>query len=223
MNATFTPLAQSSAGYYCKGSPIHFDMVELFRLENTGDTVVTLTFKNLYSQPVQNFIAHYVCKDKTGMVLIEDDFTYENVNAGQGEYFGSDEAVCVSEDPLGSVEVSLVGVMYGDEKIHNLTQCTPVALPKLRPLPVDERVAVRTALNYRPINYYPQEAPDGWRCGCGAFNYNAGDARYTCSDCGVDKAVLVAAVQEVVRQQAGQRRTQYDQSMQFLPISDDET
>ena len=52
MNQKFTPLAQSRASYYCKGSPVHFVMVELFRMEGTGATVVTLTFKNLFSRPL---------------------------------------------------------------------------------------------------------------------------------------------------------------------------
>ena len=44
MGQKFTPLAQSRASYYCKGSPVHFVRVELFRMEGTGDTVVTLSF-----------------------------------------------------------------------------------------------------------------------------------------------------------------------------------
>ena len=47
MSQAFTPIARSRASYYCKGSPVHFSMVELFRMEETGETVVTLTFKNL--------------------------------------------------------------------------------------------------------------------------------------------------------------------------------
>ena len=46
MSQKFTPLAQSRASYYCKGSPVHFVQVELFRMESSGSTVVTLTFKN---------------------------------------------------------------------------------------------------------------------------------------------------------------------------------
>ena len=62
MSETFTPLAQSRASYYCKGSPVHFVQVELFRMDSTGSTVVTLTFKNFYSRPIQSFVAHYRCK-----------------------------------------------------------------------------------------------------------------------------------------------------------------
>ena len=90
MSQKFTPLAQSRASYYCKGSPVHFVMVELFRMEGTGATVVTLTFKNLFSRPLVSFTAYFRCKNKYGEVVVEDSFTYDNVYAGEGECFGVD-------------------------------------------------------------------------------------------------------------------------------------
>lgn len=220
MSETFTPLAQSRASYYCKGSPVHFDMVELFRMESTGSTVVTLTFKNLYTRPVRTFVAHFRCKDRQGAVLGEDDFTYEDVGAGEGESFGSDDAVFVCDDALGSVEVNLVAVTYDDGLLHSLRRCPPVALPRLRTLPLSERAAVRAALGNPHIDYYPEEAADGWRCGCGAFNYSAGKAKYTCSDCGADRALLAAAVRDAERASAPQRPA-FDAGTQFLPVQDD--
>ena len=114
MSQKFTPLAQSRASYYCKGSPVHFVMVELFRMEGTGATVVTLTFKNLFSRPLVSFTAYFRCKNKYGEVVVEDSFTYDNVYAGEGECFGFDDAVFVSDEPLGSVEVRLGSVTYDD-------------------------------------------------------------------------------------------------------------
>ena len=129
MSQAFTPIARARASYYCKGSPVHFSMVELFRMEETGETVVTLTFKNLYSRPLQRLVAHFRCKDKQGRVIGEDDFVYEDVNAAEGETFGFDDGVFVSDVPLGSVEASLVSVTY-DGATHSLRCCAPVALPR---------------------------------------------------------------------------------------------
>ena len=139
MSQKFTPLAQSRASYYCKGSPVHFVMVELFRMEGTGATVVTLTFKNLFSRPLVSFTAYFRCKNKYGEVVVEDSFTYDNVYAGEGECFGFDDAVFVSDEPLGSVEVRLGSVTYDDGAPHDLRRCPAVALPALRPLPQRER------------------------------------------------------------------------------------
>lgn len=199
MSETFTPLARSRASYYCKGSPVHFVMVELFKMESTGSTVVTLTFKNLYSHPIKQFTAHYRCKNRAGEVLCEDDFEYFNVGAQEGECFGSDDGVFISDEPLGSVEVTLVSVMYDDDILHSLKRCPPVALPPLRPLPDNERAVVRNTLNLHGLRYYPEEVADGWRCACGGFNYNAGKGKYRCSECGADKAAMLAAVQAAQR------------------------
>ena len=196
MSQKFTPLAQSRASYYCKGSPVHFVMVELFRMEGTGATVVTLTFKNLFSRPLVSFTAYFRCKNKCGEVVVEDSFTYDNVYAGEGECFGFDDAVFVSDEPLGSVEVRLGSVTYDDGAPHDLRRCPAVALPALRPLPQRERAAVCRALGTQDADYYPEEAADGWRCTCGAFNYNAGRGIRYCSECGVEKVLMQAAVRD---------------------------
>lgn len=199
MSETFTPIARSRAGYYCKGSPVHFVMVELFRMESTGSTVVTLTFKNLYSRPVMEFTAHYRCKNRAGQVIGEDDFAYHQVGAGEGECFGSDDGVFISDEPLGSVEVNLVSVTYDDGILHSLKRCAPVALPPLRPLPEAARDEVRRTLGVRGVRYYPEQAADGWRCVCGAFNYNAGQGRTYCSECGAAKQQAFAAAAAALR------------------------
>ena len=221
MGQKFTPLAQSRASYYCKGSPVHFVRVELFRMEGTGDTVVTLTFKNLFSRPLVSFTAYFRCKNKYGEVVVEDSFTYDDVYAGEGDCFGSDDAVFVCDEPLGSVEVRLGSVTYDDGAPHDLRRCAAVALPPLRPLPQRERAALCAALHTEDADDYPEEAEDGWRCTCGAFNYNAGRGIHFCSECGMEKAMLQSALHEV-RRAASPRQPQYDAGMQYLPVRDED-
>ena len=217
----FTPLAQSRASYYCKGSPVHFVRVELFRMEGTGDTVVTLTFKNLFSRPLVSFTAYFRCKNKYGEIVVEDSFTYDDVYANEGDCFGCDDAVFVSDEPLGSVEVRLGSVTYDDGAPHDLRRCTAVALPPLRPLPQRERSALCRALHTEDADYYPEEAEDGWRCTCGAFNYNAGQGICFCSECGMEKAMLQSALRQV-QQAVEPPQPQYDAGMQYLPVRDEE-
>ena len=52
------------------------------------------------------------------------------------------------------------------------------------------------ALGTQDADYYPEEAADGWRCTCGAFNYNAGRGIRYCSECGVEKVLMQAAVRD---------------------------
>lgn len=222
MSQKFTPLALSRASYYCKGSPVHFVMVELFRMESTGATVVTLTFKNLFSRPLVSFTAYFRCKNKAGEVVVEDTFTYDDVYAQEGDCFGSDDAVFVSDEPLSSVEVRLGSVTYDDGASHDLSRCPAVSLPPLRPLPQRERAIVCRALGTQDADYYPEEAADGWRCTCGAFNYNAGRGRRFCSECGVEKVLMLAAVRDA-QSGAAPTRAKFDADMQFLPVQDDDT
>ncbi len=219
MSERFIPLAQSRASYYCKGSPVHFAMVELFRMESTGETVVTLTFKNLFSRPLVTFTAYYRCKNRHGEVIAEDSFTYQDVYASEGESFGFDDAVFVSAEPIGSVEVHLGSVTYDDGVAHDLRRCPAVALPPLRRLSETERAAVCRALNTQDAEFEPVQAADGWRCTCGEFNYNAGRGKNMCSECGCEKLLIGAAVRNAKKSSA-QRRPQYDADMQFLPVQD---
>lgn len=220
MGQKFTPLAQSRASYYCKGSPVHFVRVELFRMEGTGDTVVTLTFKNLFSRPLVSFTAYFRCKNKYGETIVEDAFTYDDVYANEGDCFGCDDAVFVSDEPLGSVEVRLGSVTYDDGAPHKLSGCAAVPLPPLRPLPQRERSALCRALHTEDADYYPEEVADGWRCMCGAFNYNAGQGMYYCSECGMEKAMMQSAL-HAVEQAVNPPQPQYDADMQFLPVQDE--
>ncbi|MFQ7004529.1 MAG: hypothetical protein ACLRRT_13205 [Ruthenibacterium lactatiformans] len=217
MSQKFTPLAQSRASYYCKGSPVHFVMVELFRMEGTGATVVTLTFKNLFSRPLVSFTAYFRCKNKYGEVVVEDSFTYDNVYAGEGECFGFDDAVFVSDEPLGSVEVRLGSVTYDDGAPHDLRRCPAVALPALRPLPQRERAAVCRALGTQDADYYPRRLPT-WRCTCGV-QYNAGRGIRYCSECGVEGADAGGRARCAERR--GAARPQFGADMQFLPVQDE--
>ena len=220
MSHQFTQLADSRARYYCKGSPVHFVRVELFRVEDTGDTAVTLTFKNLYTRPLLSFTAFFRCKNSAGEIVVEDAFTYENVYAGEGDCFGFDDAVFVSKEPLSSIDVRLGSVTYDDGVAHDLRRCAAVPLPTPQPLPDGVRAAVERTLHLRGALYYPEDVEDGWRCACGAFNYNAGRGITCCSECGAEKAMLKAALRESMGSGSQNR---YSADMRILPVRDADT
>ena len=108
MEENFDLLAQSRANYYTKGSPIQFVKVELLKGDQSGDIAVCLSFKNISSQPVTGLLVEFKCKDRTGTVVCQDRFEYQGLNAAGGQVFGSDDAVYISQAPVGSVEVDLI-------------------------------------------------------------------------------------------------------------------
>lgn len=191
----FTSVAKSRARYYCKNSPVQFVYVELLRMEETGDMIVTLQFKNIAAQPLTAFTAHYRCKDANGHVVVEDNFTYDNLQVGEGCCFGSDDAVYVSAVPLSSVEVNLVSAQYGvGAPMKPLGQCPPVQLPVLKPMPKPVADRVNRVLMQKRIEWMPAPAGDGWQCGCGGFNYNIGKSAVQCGECGASKDALQTAL-----------------------------
>ncbi|MEG0167691.1 MAG: hypothetical protein RR709_07460 [Ruthenibacterium sp.] len=213
----FTPIAQSRARYYCKGSPVQFVQVELLRMEDTGSVVVTLTFKNVHNRTLTAFTAHFRCKNAQGAILMEDDFLYDALSVGEGQSFGADDAVFVSDEPLGSVEVNLVSVEYDGDKTHSLLQCPPVPLAQQQQLPAAITARVNTALQFDSAHFLPSNEPDGWQCTCGAFNYNAGRGAVVCSECGAEKNTLFAAIRAAAKAAAAAKSVQTQET--FLPVT----
>ena len=194
MGYQFTPVAQSRARYYSKGSPVQFVRVELLRMEGTDELVATLTFKNVHVDTLTSFTAHFRCKSPQGEVILEDDFVYDGLNVGEGELFGADDAVVVSEERIGSVEVNLVRAQYDTGRSYSLLRCENVDLPPMKKLPPVTVNYVNEALRFKQAHYLPCNLPDGWVCTCGAFNYNVGHGADTCSECGADKRALYGSV-----------------------------
>lgn len=194
MSYQFTPIAQSRARYYSKGSPVQFVRVELLRMEETEDLVATLTFKNVHVDTLTSFTVHFRCKSPDGEIMLEDDFVYDGLNVLEGELFGADDAVVVSEERIGSVEVNLIRAEYSTGRSYNLTRCENIDLPAIKKLPAVTVNYVNEAMRFSKAHYLPCNLPDGWVCTCGAFNYNVGHGADTCSECGADKRALYGAV-----------------------------
>lgn len=203
MNSEISSVAKSRARYYCKGAPVQFVQVELLRINENNNMIVTLTFKNIAPQVLTSFTAHFRCKGADGSLVMEDDFTYGDLSVGEGELFGGDDAVYVSEQPLSSVEVTLSGVDYGPNLHHNLQRCQPVPLPVLKKLSAQTVQFVSRVLQIDTVQYMPANVADGWQCSCGAFNYNVGRGKETCTECGVSKTSLLRNVRTALEREAG--------------------
>ena len=218
MSSQFTSVAKSRARYYSKGAPVQFVQVELLRMEETGNIVVTLTFKNIAPQILTGFTAHFRCKNAQGEVVMEDDFYYEALEVAEGESFGTDDAVYVSDVPLSSVEVNLGSVEYGPQRHHSLAGCQSVPLPVQRALPPEMAAAVSRALQMNIARFLPANGKDGWQCTCGAFNYNVATGAVRCSECGADKAALFSAMRTVLQaEQAAKMPVQQGEA--YLPVT----
>ncbi len=197
MNVDFNSIAKSRARYYLKSAPVQFVQVELLRMENAQSLAVTLTFKNIANIVLNSLNISYVCKDKSGNAVVQNNFSYTGLQVQEGEMFGSNDAVFVSEVPLSNVEVTILGAEYAGT-MHNLLNCKAVPLPALKPMSAATADKTNRLLNIEWAVYIPCNVEDGWQCTCGAFNYNTGKSAAMCTECGVNKQALFNTVRSVI-------------------------
>jgi hypothetical protein len=199
----FNPVAQSRANYYTPGSPVQFVRVELLRGEESGDNAVCLTFKNIGQDMLTGLNVRFKCKDSKGEVLCEDAYSYEDLEAHTGDIFGMDDAVFVTDQPIGSVDVVLVRAFFG-RRGEALEQYKRVRLAAPKRLPKELADRLQNQIGRKGLKYMPQVMENGWYCACGAFHPNEENTVY-CSECGSDRILLQNAISSLMApQQAGE-------------------
>lgn len=199
MEQNFELLAQSRANYYTKGSPIQFVRVELLKGDVTGEVAVCLTFKNVAPQPVSGLVVRFKCKSPAGTLLCEDEYYYEGIAAAQGDLFGADDAVYVSDGAVGSVEVDLEQAFLTDGSALQLGSYKRVRLPAPKALPAQLAASLCQRVGKEGLTVVPQVVEDGWYCACGAFHPKEEDSVW-CSECGCDRILLQNSLSALLQQ-----------------------
>lgn len=199
MEESFSLVAQSRANYYTPGSPVQFVRVELLRGDQSGENAVCLSFKNIREATLTGLKVHFKCKGTDGSILCEDEFDYQKLDAANGEVFGMDDAVFVTNDAIGSVDVSLVRAWYG-RKSESLVEYQRVRLPAAKRLPKEVAAGLQAQSGRKGMKYMPQVLENGWYCACGAFHSKEEDTVY-CSECGSDRILLQNAISGMLQPQ----------------------
>lgn len=189
MEESFDLLAQSRANYFTKGSPVQFVKVELLKGDVTGDIAVCLSFKNISAARLTQLQITFKCKDRSGAVVCQDQFVYEDLNAAHGEVFGADDAVYISTSPIGSVEVELGTARFADGSSVDLTGYPRVRLAPPKKLPAELAAKLCERTHKEGLTVVPQVLDEGWYCACGAFHPREEDGVW-CSECGSDRILL---------------------------------
>lgn len=189
MEENFDLLAQSRANYFTKGSPVQFVKVELLKGDVTGDIAVCLSFKNISAARLTRLQITFKCKDRSGAVVCQDRFVYEDLSAAHGEVFGADDAVYISSSPIGSVEVELGTARFADGSAVDLTAYPRVRLAPPKKLPAELAVKLCERTHKEGLTVVPQVLDEGWYCACGTFHPREEDGVW-CSECGCDRILL---------------------------------
>lgn len=214
MDQNFSLMAQSRANYYTAGSPVQFVRVELLKGDVTGEVAVSLTFKNVGTEPLTGLVIHFKCKDAAGQVLCEDDFYYEQLDAQPGDLFGSDDAVFVSDTPVSSVEIEQDRAFLNGHGV-DLRGYKRVRLQSPRVLPGSIAKTLQARTGNSQLVCVPQDTEHGWFCACGAFHPNE-EAAQVCSECGGDRAYIKASLTAILEEA---RRAAEEQQREINAVS----
>ncbi len=199
MEESFNVVAKSRVNYFTANSPVQFVRVELLRGDVSGENAVCLSFKNIRDDVLTGLKVYFKCKGSDGTILAEDEFSYEDLDVQNGELFGMDDAVFITPEAVGSVDVSLVRAWYG-RKSENLAEYQRVRIPAPKKLPKEVAEQLQVQSGRQGMKYMPQVLENGWYCACGAFHPKEENTVY-CSECGSDRILLQNAIASILRPQ----------------------
>lgn len=215
MEETFNLVAQSRANYYTPGSPVQFCRVELLRGDQSGDNAVCLTFKNIGATVITALDVRFKCKGVDGVVLCEDSFHYADLQAGEGELFGQDDAVFITRASITSVDVMLEKAYAGAQSM-DLSRMPRVRIPAPKKLQQELSDKLQEKTGRQKLKYMPQVLEQGWYCACGAFHPNEENTVY-CSECGSDRILLQNVISGLMQPDAaGQPQLRADEPTRVI-------
>ena len=221
MEENFDLLAQSRANYFTKGSPVQFVKVELLKGDVTGDIAVCLSFKNISAARLTQLQITFKCKDRSGAVVCQDQFVYEDLNAAHGEVFGADDAVYISSSPIGSVEVELGTARFADGSSVDLTGYPRVRLAPPKKLPTELAAKLCERTHKEGLTVVPQVLDEGWYCACGAFHPREEDGVW-CSECGSDRILLQNTLSSLLQGGSSEPVTDDEPTRMVPPVRQEE-
>ena len=221
MEENFDLFAQSRANYFTKGSPVQFVKVELLKGDVTGDIAVCLSFKNISAASLTQLQITFKCKDRSGAVVCQDQFVYEDLNAAHGEVFGADDAVYISSSPIGSVEVELGTARFADGSSVDLTGYPRVRLAPPKKLPAELAAKLCERTHKEGLTVVPQVLDEGWYCACGAFHPREEDGVW-CSECGSDRILLQNTLSSLLQGGSSEPVTDDEPTRMVPPVRQEE-
>ena len=221
MEENFDLLAQSRANYFTKGSPVQFVKVELLKGDVTGDIAVCLSFKNISAARLTQLQITFKCKDRSGAVVCQDQFVYEDLNADHGEVFGADDAVYISSSPIGSVEVELGTARFADGSSVDLTGYPRVRLAPPKKLPAELAAKLCERTHKEGLTVVPQVLDEGWYCACGAVHPREEDGVW-CSECGSDRILLQNTLSSLLQGGSSEPVTDDEPTRMVPPVRQEE-
>lgn len=163
-----------------KDSPVLIEKEALLKDFYVNQYLVQLKFINLSSKTITGFTIKILYCDKINNKSGEAEFTYTDLNALKGEYFGDRKPLYIPDENARDFEFTITKVVFDDNsQWNNENRFTEIATNKAyAEINIIEQLK-RELNTYENISI-PEFSDDHWYCVCGQFNINSEDECCKC-------------------------------------------
>ncbi len=180
MSDRFERILSLDKKFWCKDSPVLIEKGALLKDSYTNKYLVQLKFLNLCLKTVIGITLKVIYRDKINETSGEAEFTYTDLKAEKGNYFGDNKPLYIPNENAREFVFIVTKVVFDDNsQWNNENKFTEIEKTKVSA----ERNIIEQLK--RDLNTYenismPEFGDDHWYCVCGQFNINGEDECCKC-------------------------------------------
>ena len=192
MKQRFETLFKLENNLYTKGSPIIISAGVLMKDSITDKVIVQMKFQSISEKTIIALKISFNAFDISGkFITAVEDYHYLELNAKNGDYFGSDKAIILADNITRAIEIENIVVVFEEEQQY-------LSGEELQPLTPQEKLesffSEEYAEQYRrdihPLSeYVPKDFGELWLCSCQKPNNT-----HCCTNCGAAKETVFASM-----------------------------
>lgn len=180
MSDRFERILSLDKELWCKDSPVLIEKGALLKDSYTNKYLVQLKFLNLCSKTVIGLTLKVIYHDKINETSGETEFTYTDLKAEKGTYFGDNKPLYIPNENAREFEFIVTKVVFDDNsQWNNENKFIEIGETKVS---AEEKIIEQLK---RDLNTYenismPDFSNNYWYCVCGQFNINSEDECCKC-------------------------------------------
>lgn len=180
MSDRFERILSLDKELWCKDSPVLIEKGALLKDSYTNKYLVQLKFLNLCSKTVIGLTLKVIYHDKINETSGETEFTYTDLKAEKGTYFGDNKPLYIPNENAREFEFIVTKVVFDDNsQWNNENKFIEIGETKVS---AEEKIIEQLK---RDLNTYenismPNFSNNYWYCVCGQFNINSEDECCKC-------------------------------------------
>ena len=188
MSERFKQLYKLPNNLYMSASPIIISAGALLEDTQTGKLLVQLKFKSISDKIIKAVKLNVSVYDVSNTKLSDvDEYQYLDLSIREGQFFGENKAIIVSENIARSFEINKITVVFDDNTSwtsNDFNKFNSITKQQLLTEIIDNDEIVKQyqfETNSKSF-YIPIVYEDLWLCTCGEYNKSN-----VCCNCGIDK------------------------------------